>query len=95
LRGTVTDLVSEPSGRRTHHLSFVSYAVEKKVSKHPETFGKGAIAGVAGPESANNAATGGNLISLLALEFPLMLYWQCSIPLSSSTESNPAPFHKG
>jgi len=50
--------------------SFVSYAVEKKVSKHPERFGKGAIEGVAGPESANNAATGGNLISLIALGIP-------------------------
>jgi putative tricarboxylic transport membrane protein len=37
--------------------SFVSYAVERKLSKHPEEFGQGAVAGVAGPESANNAAT--------------------------------------
>src|SRR5690606_561213 len=36
--------------------SFASYATEKKLSKHPERFGKGAIEGVAGPESANNAA---------------------------------------
>ena len=41
--------------------SFVSYAVEKKFSKHPEGFGKGAIEGVAGPEAANNAATCGLL----------------------------------
>lgn len=51
--------------------SFVSYAVEKKISKHPERFGKGAIEGVAGPESANNAATGGNLVLLLSLGIPL------------------------
>src|SRR3989304_4428570 len=42
--------------------SFVSYAVEKKVSKHPEKFGTGIIQGVAGPEAANNAATGGAFI---------------------------------
>ena len=39
--------------------SFLSYAVEKRVSKTPEEFGKGAVAGVAGPESANNAASTG------------------------------------
>ena len=38
--------------------SFLAYTLEKKVSKHPEEFGKGAIEGVAGPESANNAAVG-------------------------------------
>jgi putative tricarboxylic transport membrane protein len=50
--------------------SFVAYAVEKKVSKHPEKFGTGMIAGVAGPESANNAATGGAFIPLLSLGIP-------------------------
>lgn len=50
--------------------SFASYAMEKKVSKHPEEFGKGAIAGVAGPESANNAAAGGAFIPLLSLGIP-------------------------
>ena len=50
--------------------SFVSYGVEKKLSKHPEEFGKGAIAGVAGPESANNAATAGAFIPLLTLGLP-------------------------
>lgn len=50
--------------------SFASYAIEKKVSKHPETFGKGAIAGVAGPEAANNAAAGGSFIPLLTLGIP-------------------------
>jgi putative tricarboxylic transport membrane protein len=50
--------------------TFVSYAVEKKISKHPEKFGKGAIEGVAGPESANNAAAGGSLIPLLSLGIP-------------------------
>ncbi len=50
--------------------SFVSYAVEKRVSKHPERFGRGAIEGVAGPESANNAAAGGAFIPLLTLGIP-------------------------
>jgi putative tricarboxylic transport membrane protein len=50
--------------------SFVSYAVEKKVSRNPEGFGKGAIAGVAGPESANNAASSGAFIPLLSLGIP-------------------------
>lgn len=50
--------------------SFVSYAVEKRVSKNPEQFGTGRIEGVAGPESANNAATGGAFIPLLSLGIP-------------------------
>jgi putative tricarboxylic transport membrane protein len=55
----------------SHVMStFVSYAVEKKLSKHPEEFGHGAIAGVAGPETANNATTGSTLIPLLVLGIP-------------------------
>jgi putative tricarboxylic transport membrane protein len=50
--------------------SFASYAMEKKLSKNPELFGKGAIEGVAGPETANNAATGGAFIPLLTLGIP-------------------------
>ncbi|MEM3484737.1 MAG: tripartite tricarboxylate transporter permease [Candidatus Methanomethyliaceae archaeon] len=50
--------------------SFVSYAVEKKLSKTPERFGKGAIEGVAGPESANNAASSSGFIPLFALGIP-------------------------
>ncbi|XEC95646.1 tripartite tricarboxylate transporter permease [Paenibacillus tarimensis] len=50
--------------------SFFSYIMEKKMSKHPEKFGKGAIEGVAGPESANNGASGGALIPLLTLGIP-------------------------
>ena len=50
--------------------TFLSYALEKKFSKHPEQFGKGAIEGVAGPESANNAATGASLIPLFSLGIP-------------------------
>jgi putative tricarboxylic transport membrane protein len=50
--------------------SFASYAVEKKMSKHPEEFGKGAIEGVAAPESANNAASTSSFIPLLTLGIP-------------------------
>lgn len=50
--------------------SFFSYITEKKFSKNPDSFGKGNIAGVAGPESANNAASGGAMIPLLTLGIP-------------------------
>jgi len=50
--------------------SFLSYTVEKKVSRHPEEFGHGAIEGVAGPESANNAASAGAMVPLLTLGIP-------------------------
>ncbi len=50
--------------------SLISYAVEKKASKHPEEFGHGAIEGVAGPEAANNAAASSSFIPLLTLGIP-------------------------
>jgi putative tricarboxylic transport membrane protein len=50
--------------------SFLSYAVEKRVSRTPEEFGKGAVAGVAGPESANNSASTGAFAPMLALGLP-------------------------
>jgi len=50
--------------------TFISYALEKKLSKHPEKFGTGMIAGVAGPEAANNAAVGGAMVPLMALGIP-------------------------
>jgi putative tricarboxylic transport membrane protein len=50
--------------------SFLSYGIEKAVSKHPEEFGKGAIEGVAAPEGANNAETAGALVPLLTLGIP-------------------------
>jgi putative tricarboxylic transport membrane protein len=50
--------------------TFLSYAAEKKLSKNPEEFGKGAIEGVAGPEAANNAAITATLIPLLTLGIP-------------------------
>jgi putative tricarboxylic transport membrane protein len=50
--------------------SFASYAVEKKLSKHPDKFGTGAIEGVAGPETANNAGASGAFVPLLTLGIP-------------------------
>jgi putative tricarboxylic transport membrane protein len=50
--------------------SFVSYAVERRLSRHPEEFGHGAVAGVAGPESANNSATSGAFVPMFALGVP-------------------------
>jgi putative tricarboxylic transport membrane protein len=50
--------------------TFLSYAIEKKLSKYPEEFGKGAIEGVAGPEAANNASSTGTLAMLLTLGLP-------------------------
>jgi putative tricarboxylic transport membrane protein len=65
--GFVIGLIPGPS----HVIStFVSYFTEKKLSRHPEEFGKGAIEGVAGPEAANNAAVGGAYVPLLALGLP-------------------------
>jgi putative tricarboxylic transport membrane protein len=50
--------------------TFLSYFFEKKLSKHPQEFGKGAIEGVAGPEAANNSAVAGVLVPLLSLGLP-------------------------
>lgn len=50
--------------------SFASYGMERSISRHPEEFGRGAIEGVAGPEAANNAASGGAMIPLLSLGLP-------------------------
>ena len=71
LRGTgiVSVLGVLPGGG--HVLaSFASYAAEKRLSRQPETFGRGAIEGVAGPESANNAAAQTSFIPLLTLGLP-------------------------
>ncbi|MEY3308173.1 MAG: hypothetical protein RLZZ413_2211, partial [Pseudomonadota bacterium] len=50
--------------------SFLSYGTEKRLARHPEEFGHGAIEGVAGPEAANNAAAAGTLVPLLTLGLP-------------------------
>src|SRR5712692_9692757 len=70
-RGTVLGfLIGIIPGSAHIIASFVSYAVERRLSKHPERFGQGAIAGVAGPESANNSATSGAFVPMLALGVP-------------------------
>jgi putative tricarboxylic transport membrane protein len=50
--------------------TFLCYSLEKKLSKHPEKFGTGVIEGVAAPETSNNAATGGSMVTLLSLGVP-------------------------
>jgi len=50
--------------------TFLSYVTERKLSKHPEEFGNGAIEGVAGPEAANNASAAGTMVPLLTLGLP-------------------------
>lgn len=71
LRGTVIGfpLGVIPAGG-SEVPTFLSYAVEKNLTKHPEEFGNGAIEGVAGPEAANNANAAGALVPLLALGLP-------------------------
>jgi putative tricarboxylic transport membrane protein len=70
-RGTAIGFLIGIIPGSAHVIStFVSYAVERKISKHPEEFGRGAVAGVAGPESANNAATSGAFVPMLALGVP-------------------------
>ncbi|MEK7782676.1 MAG: tripartite tricarboxylate transporter permease, partial [Candidatus Binatota bacterium] len=70
-RGTILGFLIGIIPGSAHIISsFVSYAVERKLSKHPERFGQGAIEGVAGPESANNSATSGAFVPMLALGVP-------------------------
>jgi putative tricarboxylic transport membrane protein len=70
-RGTVLGFLIGIIPGSAHIISsFLSYALEKKVAKNPEEFGKGAVAGVAGPESANNAASTGAFVPMLALGIP-------------------------
>jgi putative tricarboxylic transport membrane protein len=70
-RGTVLGFLIGIVPGSAHILSsFVAYALERRLSKHPERFGHGAVAGVAGPESANNAATSGAFVPMLALGVP-------------------------
>lgn len=71
LRGTLIGfpIGSMPAGG-ADVASFLSYAAERKLTRHPEEFGHGAIEGVAGPEAANNAAAAGTLVPLLTLGLP-------------------------
>ncbi len=71
IRGTLSGFfVGGIAGAGAAVASFVSYGIEKKASKNRDELGKGAIEGVTGPESANNAAAGGALIHLLCLGIP-------------------------
>ncbi|WP_457090473.1 tripartite tricarboxylate transporter permease [Microvirga sp. P5_D2] len=71
LRGTVLgSMLGILPGGGAMLASFAAYTLEKKVSKHPEQFGKGAIEGVAGPESANNAGAQTSFIPMLTLGIP-------------------------
>ncbi len=70
-RGSVLGFLIGLTPGSAHIISsFLSYAVERKLSKQPEEFGHGAVAGVAGPESANNAASTGAFVPMLALGLP-------------------------
>lgn len=68
--------------------TFLSYTAEKKLSQHPEEFGKGAIEGVAGPEAANNASAAGTLVPMLALGLPTNATAAIMLPPSRATASN-------
>jgi len=71
IRGTVIGFcVGALPGPGATISSFVSYVVEKRLSKNPEKFGQGAIEGVAGPESANNSCTAGSMVPLLTMGIP-------------------------
>jgi len=71
LRGTgIGSILGVLPGAGISMSSFISYSVEKRVSRNPEEFGHGAIEGVAGPESANNAAAQTAFIPTLTLGIP-------------------------
>jgi putative tricarboxylic transport membrane protein len=71
LRGTLIGFAIGLIPGSAHIISsFASYAVERRMSKRPEQFGKGAVEGVAGPESANNAAASSAFVPMLALGLP-------------------------
>jgi len=70
-RGSVLGFVIGIIPGSAHIISsFMSYALERRISKTPQEFGKGAVAGVAGPESANNSAATGAFVPMLALGIP-------------------------
>ena len=70
-RGTLVGFIFGVIPGVSHVVStFVAYALEKRLSQHPEQFGRGAVAGVAAPEAANNATTGTAMIPLLVLGIP-------------------------
>lgn len=72
--------------------SFLSYGMEKRLSKHPEKFGTGAIEGVAGPETANNSAAVGAFVPLLSLGIPANAVMALLIGAFMIHGVNPGPF---
>lgn len=100
LRGTfLGSLLGLLPGGGAVMSSFASYALEKKISKKPEEFGRGAVAGVAGPEAANNAGAQTSFIPMLSLGIPttpvmaliltsLMIHGIKPGPQMISTDSN-------
>ncbi|OVZ56345.1 tripartite tricarboxylate transporter TctA [Pigmentiphaga sp. NML080357] len=72
--------------------TFLSYSIERKLSRHPEEFGKGAIEGVAGPEAANNAAAAGVLVPLLTLGLPTSATAAVLLAAFQSYGLQPGPF---
>ncbi len=71
--------------------TFLSYFIEKKLSKYPEEFGHGAIEGVAGPEAANNASAAGVLVPMLALGLPTSATAAIMLSAFQSYGINPGP----
>jgi len=72
--------------------TFLSYTIERKLCKHPDEFGKGAIEGVAGPEAANNAAAAGVLVPLLTLGLPTSATAAVLLAAFQSYGLQPGPF---
>lgn len=71
--------------------TFLSYYIERKLTKKPEEFGKGAIEGVAGPEAANNASTAGVLVPMLTLGLPTSATAAVMLSAFQSYGINPGP----
>lgn len=68
--GVIGFIIGVLPGAGSVVATILSYVTEKRLSEHPEEFGQGAIEGVAGPEAANNASTGGAMVPMLALGIP-------------------------
>jgi putative tricarboxylic transport membrane protein len=91
-RGSLTGfLLGVLPGGGAVMASFLSYAMEKKLSKHPERFGTGAIEGVAGPESSNNSAAIGAFVPLLTLGIPANVVMALLIGAFMIHGVNPGP----
>jgi putative tricarboxylic transport membrane protein len=91
-RGSITGfLLGVLPGGGAVMSSFLSYAMEKKLSKHPERFGAGAIEGVAGPESSNNSAAIGAFVPLLTLGIPANVVMALLIGAFMIHGVNPGP----